>query len=161
MVTLDVDVTPIIHWECLNRDGENFHSREKDMDAIGKPLLVLPSPIAYLGAPSQKPSLSQTCGRLQASLLLCHKGMLVAQLEKESLSSCFRGVWDDGLCARRKKMHWHGGRNKGVPRCEMAQVSQDPNPDRSGSTASSVVLVLWLLLSIGAHIITIHNTKGK
>ncbi|MCO5597858.1 hypothetical protein L7F22_051943 [Adiantum nelumboides] len=149
MVTLNQrkDVTSIIHWECLNRDGENFHSIEKDMDAIGKPFLVLPSPIAYLRAPSQKPgfaSLSQTCGRLQASLLLCHKGMLVAQLEKESLSSCFRGVWDGGLCARRKKMRWHSGRKKGVPRCEMtasAQVSQDSNPDRSGSTASSESLL--------------------
>ncbi|MCO5592150.1 hypothetical protein L7F22_046146 [Adiantum nelumboides] len=113
------------------------------MDAMRKPLLGLPSPILYLRAPSQRPgfaSLSQTCGRLQASLLLCHKGMLVAQLEKESLSSCFRGVWDGGLCARKRKMHWHSGRKKGVPRCEMtasAQVSQAPNPDWSGSTAPS------------------------
>ncbi|MCO5597859.1 hypothetical protein L7F22_051944 [Adiantum nelumboides] len=113
------------------------------MDAMRKPLLGLPSPISYLRAPSQRPgfaSLSQTCGRLQASLLLCHKGMLVAQLEKESLSSCLRGVWDGGLCARKKKMHWHTGRKKGVPRCEMtasAQVSQAPNPDWSGSTAPS------------------------
>ncbi|KAI5079499.1 hypothetical protein GOP47_0004978 [Adiantum capillus-veneris] len=119
------------------------------MDAIRKPLLGLPSPTAYLRAPSQRPgfvSFSQTCARLQASLRRCHKGMLVAQLEKESLSSCFRGVWDVsacsryGLCAWRKKTHWRIGRKKGAARCEMtasAQVSQAPNSDWSGSTAPS------------------------
>lgn len=119
------------------------------MDAIRKPLFSLPSSTANLRAPSQRPgfvSLCQSRGYLQASLQLCHKGMVVAQLEPDSLSSCFRGAWDVLACirggpyGRRQRNRWRVRRREGAARCELtagAQITQDPSADWSGTKAPS------------------------
>lgn len=119
------------------------------MDAIRQPLLGLPSPTAYFRAPPRRHSitcLSQTRGRLQASLQLCHKGIFVAQSDRGSFFLPFSGIWNVLACprgdfsSRKQKMHWRINKKQGAPRCEMAagaQVSQFSNADWNGHRVST------------------------